>query len=130
MAPLKVQPSLACTARISSRPMRPAEPVTAIFMLLMRQPPPRRRRYSNLADARKAGCELPSEASAPGEGDLFQPCAADLGKGAGNGPAAAAPVEVARGRVVEQRPHDQAAQLAHVQRMAAALEQVLAEAHA
>src|SRR4029077_6624783 len=64
---------------------------------------------------------------ARGEGDLFQPRATDLGEGAGDGSSAAAPVEVARGGVVEQSPHDQAVELAHVERVAAALEQVLAE---
>src|SRR5262245_60210575 len=65
--------------------------------------------------------------SAPGEGYLLQPGVAELGVGAGHRPATAAPVEVAGGRVVEQRPHDKALGLAHVEGVAAALEQMLAQ---
>src|SRR5262245_60433156 len=68
--------------------------------------------------------------SAPRKGDLLQPPAADARVGAGDGPATTPPIEIARRRVVDQRPHHQARQLAHVEHVPAALEQVLAEPQA
>ena len=121
----------ACTARISSRPMRPAAPVTAIFSFVhVRVASCRSWRYSNAragvqALVRRRSGYVQRQAKA-----TFSSFAADLGEGAGDRPAAAAPVEVAGRRVVEQRPDDQAVELAHVERVAAALEQMLAEPQA
>src|SRR5215831_9355876 len=71
-----------------------------------------------------------STQSSPGEGNLFEALAADLCKGTGDRPSAAAPVEIAGRPVVEQGPHDQTTELAHVERVPAALKQVLAQTQA
>src|SRR5262249_47191737 len=84
----------------------------------------------DLAAKPRTRCERGGAHSSPGEGNLFEALAADLCKGAGDRPSAAAPVEIAGRPVVEQRPHDQAAELAHVERVPAALKQVLAQTQA
>src|SRR5262249_40148756 len=66
----------------------------------------------------------------PGEGDLFQARAADAGENARDGPAAAAPIEVAGRRIVEKRPDDQAVELAHIEGVPAAFEQMLTQTQA
>src|SRR5262245_18388468 len=71
-----------------------------------------------------------SVASAPGEGDLFQPLAADTGEGACHRAPTAAPIKVAGTGIAEQCPDDEAVEPTQVERVPAALEQVLAESRA
>src|SRR5262245_53459197 len=66
--------------------------------------------------------------SAPGEGDLFQTLAANARERACDRTSAAAPIKIAGAGIAEERPHDQAIEPAHIERVTTTLEQVFAKA--